>query len=126
MKFKLDSIIIFVKDIDSVKEFYLNNFDFEIIEETPSQWVLFNCGSANLGLHAIPTEYLETGLKDDTELTNTKVVFETKNNINELRAQLVSNQVKMREVESWEGYPFSVCDGEDPEGNIFQIKQRRS
>jgi hypothetical protein len=31
----------------------------------------------------------------------------------------------MQEVTTFDGYDFWLCDGKDPEGNVFQIKQRK-
>jgi len=43
--------------------------------------------------------------------------------IAELRAELVTKGVPMREIKSYPGFPGPLCDGEDPEGNVFQLQQ---
>ena len=43
--------------------------------------------------------------------------------IAELRAELIWKGVPMREVKLYPGFPGPLCDGEDPEGNIFQLQQ---
>ena len=32
----------------------------------------------------------------------------------------------MREIKTFENYDYWLCDGEDLEGNVFQLKQRKS
>jgi hypothetical protein len=55
-----------------------------------------------------------------------KLIFETEENIFELVDQLKNLKVKVDQVRTWDNYDFWVCDGSDPEGNVFQIKQKKS
>ncbi|HLO55184.1 MAG TPA: VOC family protein [Saprospiraceae bacterium] len=125
MTLKLDTIIIFVKDLEYQKDFYVNVLGLEIIEETPSQWLLLGSGGCNLGLHQIGEEYLDEGNEDTTYETNTKIVFEIDGDIHVLRNDLLSKNVTIKEVMTWDNYPYQLCDGEDPEGNIFQLKSKK-
>ena len=45
--------------------------------------------------------------------------------MNSVREYLFDKNVKLNEVKAFENYDFFTCDGEDPEGNIFQLKQRK-
>lgn len=125
MVLKLETIIIFVQNVDKLKKFYVDIFGFEIIEETPSQWLLLKAGNCNIGLHKISQEYLEENQAAFKFDNNTKIVFETEDDIHTLRQELLSKDVKIKEIMTWENYDYWLCDGEDPEGNVFQIKKKK-
>jgi len=59
MKVKVDSIILFVQNIDHLKAFYVTMLGLEIVEENNSSWLLLNAGSCTIGLHKIGAEYIE-------------------------------------------------------------------
>lgn len=125
MKMLLDTIILFVRDVEKLKQFYAGVLNLSVIEEDAQQWVLLNAGNANIGLHKIGEHYLEAvsnGYKFDG---NTKIVFAIEDDIKLVRQQLLNHNVAMQEVKTFEGYDYLVCDGEDPEGNVFQLKQRK-
>ncbi len=125
MVLKLETIIIFVQNVDKLKKFYVDIFGFKIIEETPSQWLLLKAGNCNIGLHKISQEYLEENQAAFKFDNNTKIVFETEDDIHTLRQELLSKDVKIKEIMTWENYDYWLCDGEDPEGNVFQIKKKK-
>jgi len=56
---------------------------------------------------------------------NTKIVFEIEGDIHVFRENLSSKGIKLKEVMSWENYPYWLCDGEDAEGNVFQLKAKK-
>ncbi|PWN63304.1 VOC family protein [Chryseobacterium oncorhynchi] len=124
MNVKLNSIILYVQDIELLKNFYVENFNLKVIEEDHI-WVLMSAGTVNIGLHKIGDEYLEkieTGYQFDN---NTKLVFEIDLNIETARNELLLRNVQMREIKTFENYDFWLCDGIDPEGNVFQLKYRK-
>lgn len=124
MNVKLNSIILYVQDIELLKNFYVENFNLKVIEEDHI-WALMSAGTVNIGLHKIGDEYLEkieTGYQFDN---NTKLVFEIDLNIETARNELLLRNVQMREIKTFENYDFWLCDGIDPEGNVFQLKYRK-
>lgn len=125
MNIQLDSIILYVQNIALLKNFYVDNFNLKVIEED-SIWVLMNAGAANIGLHKIGDQYLEkmeTGYQFDN---NTKLVFEVDTDIESARNELLSKNVEMRAIKTFENYDFWLCDGMDPEGNVFQLKSKNN
>jgi hypothetical protein len=32
----------------------------------------------------------------------------------------------MREIKTFDNYEYWLCDGEDPEGNVFQLKRKKT
>jgi len=47
-------------------------------------------------------------------------------NIISMRTELLIAGVKMKEVKTFEGFHYLYCDGEDIEGNVFQLMQKVS
>ena len=117
--------LIFVQNLDLLKSFYVDILQLEAVEEFKSEWVLLKAGNCCIGLHKIDEQYLKDKKGTDKYETNTKIVFEIEDDITHVREYLVGKNVKLNEVKAFENYDFFTCDGEDPEGNIFQLKQRR-
>ena len=110
MNIKFDSIILYVQNINVLKHFYVESFNLKVLEED-NVWVLMNTGSINIGLHQFDN--------------NTKLVFQIDTDIESARNELLSKNVQMREIKTFEGYDFWLCDGIDPEGNVFQLKCKK-
>ena len=125
MKFKIDTIVIFVQNLGLLKSFYVDIFQLEVVEEFTSEWVLLKTGNCNIGLHMIGEPHLKNKKGTDKFETNTNIVFEIEDDMNSVREYLFDKNVKLNEVKAFENYDFFTCDGEDPEGNIFQLKQRK-
>ncbi|SIS83384.1 hypothetical protein SAMN05421786_102435 [Chryseobacterium ureilyticum] len=124
MNIKFDSIILYVQNINVLKYFYVENFNLKVLEED-NVWILMNTGSINIGLHKIGEQYLEKMAEGHQFDNNTKLVFQIDTDIESARNELLSKNVQMREIKTFEGYDFWLCDGIDPEGNVFQLKCKK-
>ncbi|QIY92318.1 VOC family protein [Chryseobacterium gallinarum] len=124
MNARLATIILFVQDLQLLRNFYVENFNLKIIEEDPV-WILLDAGSAHIGLHKIGDQYIERIEADQTFSNNIKIVFDIDTDIESARNELISKKVEMREIKTFENYPFRLCDGTDPEGNVFQLKSKK-
>lgn len=125
MNAKLDTIILYVKNIQLLKEFYVENFNLKIIEED-DVWVLLSAGNANIGFHKIGQKYLDQININHQFNNNTKIVFEIEEDIEEIRKEFIEKKIPMRELKTFENYNFWLCDGTDPEGNVFQLKKSKN
>lgn len=125
MKVKVDSILLFVQNIDNLKAFYVTLLGLEVVEEIPTTWLLLNAGTCTIGLHKIGAAYRDENQEEFKFDNNTKIVFEVEGDLSAYRENLLSNNIKLGEIMSWDTYPYWVCDGEDPEGNIFQLKAKK-
>jgi hypothetical protein len=56
---------------------------------------------------------------------NTKIVFAIQEDIHQWRELLLANSITMQEVKTFDNYDYLRCDNEDPEGNVFQLQQRK-
>ncbi|PUZ23028.1 hypothetical protein DCC81_21725 [Chitinophaga parva] len=124
MKFNLNTIILFVHDVDKQAAFYIGAFQFEVVEEIKSEWVLLKSGSCKIGLHKIGPSYQRKQTETVQSESNTKIVFEVDEEITKARDWLISKGALMKEPRSFVNDGQLFCDGEDPEGNIFQLMQR--
>ncbi len=123
MKLKFTSLILFVNDVARLHQFYADTLGFEVVE-TSSGWVLLQAGEVTIGLHQIGEAYRHP--KQQAGETNAKMVFETHEDLHQLREQLLAQEVTMAEVKTFPDYPYWVCDGKDPEGNVFQLQQAKA
>jgi catechol-2,3-dioxygenase len=113
-----------VQNVDRLKSFYVDLLNLEIVEESTSEWLLLKAGHCHIGLHKIGEQYSsEEAFKFDN---NTKLVFDVSEDLYAAREPLVQENTHMQEIKTFDGYPFFLCDGEDPEGNVFQLRQRKS
>lgn len=124
MNAQLGTIILYVKNVQLLRNFYVEHFNLKVIEEDPI-WVLLDAGGVHIGLHKIGDQYLENIEAGYLFDNNNKIVFEIDIDIESARNELVSKNIQMREIKTFENYPFWLCDGTDPEGNVFQLKSKK-
>ena len=123
MRTLLYRIILFGCDINGLKKFYVNHFGCSLVEEIEAEWVVLKAGSIELALHKIGKDYRNKTTKSLKFENNIKLVFRIEQDLSEFRQKLLDEGVKMQEVKSFEGFNSLFCDGEDMEGNIFQLEQ---
>lgn len=119
MNLSLNRIILFVQNVEVLKYFYQENFQLEFIEEIREEWVVLKAGGCELALHKAGAGFA----KSAPGTNNTKLVFET-TDLSALRATLVHNHISMKEIKSFPNLSYLFCDGEDTEGNVFQLMQK--
>lgn len=125
MKVNLDTIILYVQNVDRLKSFYMDVFKLEVLETYESTWALLKAGQGKIGLHQIGAQYWDESKGAFKFDNNTKIVFEIDEDIHEMRDQLLAQNVQLREIKTFDNYDYWLCDGEDPEGNVFQLKQKK-
>ena len=126
MKFSLGRIIIFGHFIEKLKFFYVENFGFSVIEEITNQWIVLNAGQMELAIHKIGQGYEPNEGEEFRVESNIKLVFYINDNLENFRQRLIEKGVLIGEIKSFDGINSLFCDGEDPEGNVFQIEQKLS
>jgi len=123
MNISFNRIILFVQNVEQVKNFYQQHFYFEVSEETKDQWVVLKAGNGEIAFHKAGISFKENDLISVGSNNNVKLVFETDSDLHQLREALIQNNVAMKEVISFGNSPRLFCDGSDIEGNVFQIVQ---
>lgn len=125
MSLHLNSIILFACDVERLKNFYTDNFGFEVKEETGSEWALLKAGECELGLHKIGPAFFKTVGSSPGAGNNVKMIFETTDDIYSLHRKLLEKGVSLQEIKTWDNFPYLLFDGKDPEGNVFQVRMRK-
>ncbi|MGG9963403.1 VOC family protein [Ferruginibacter sp. SUN106] len=117
----LSRIILFASDVEQLKLFYQQHFAFTIVEEIPNEWVVLNAGQIEIAFHRIGEAYRNNSDQAFKIESNTKLVFKIVDDIEQLRSALIESGVPMTTIKSYPGFDHLLCDGEDPEGNVFQL-----
>jgi predicted enzyme related to lactoylglutathione lyase len=122
MTARMSRLILYVRDVTLLKTFYQTHFGLPVIEEIPGEWAVLDAGGVELALHRVGAAYRSAG--PGGSQSNAKLVFSIDSGLDALSQSLALSGVKMRGPKRFEGFPYLLCDGEDPEGNVFQLSQR--
>ncbi|MDO3644994.1 VOC family protein [Mucilaginibacter sp. L3T2-6] len=122
----LTSVILFVRDVEGLKDFYTRLFQFEPLEYQPDMWALLKAGDFTIGLHRMGDEYLAATTNSPKTNNNVKLVFDISENIHQLRSYLLDQRVAIGDIKTFDDYNYWLCDGQDPEGNVFQLRQSKT
>ena len=118
---RLSQVIVFAKDMSKMRAFYRDVLGLQPTDEAkPDEWLRFDAGGAALALHAIPPHIDVAVGKPRTE-TAIKFTFHA-GDVTAERERLVARGARMGEVRQFGA--LALCDGTDPEGNVFQISNR--
>jgi predicted enzyme related to lactoylglutathione lyase len=119
----LDRIILYVQDVGRLTKFYKQVFELPVIEEIKEEWVVFRAGACELALHRVGKPYAAADASSWKVETNAKLVLSVTRDLNEMRAELIRRGVPMGDIKAYPGLTGPLCDGTDPEENIFQLAQ---
>ncbi|HGO6121793.1 TPA: VOC family protein [Burkholderia cepacia] len=125
MPLPMTRIILYVQDVTLLKAFYQRHFDLPVIEEIDGEWAVLDAGAIELALHlAGPAFRHEAAPSNANPATNNvKLVFRIDADIDAHRDRLARDGVTVRDVKRFDGFPYRLLDGIDPEGNVFQVMQ---
>jgi predicted enzyme related to lactoylglutathione lyase len=122
MKAEVSRIILFVDDIDAMSAFYGGVLGLDKLPGGDAGFVCFAGGGCEICLHSLPQQYRSDGsVYPKREDTYVKFVFRS-DDVERDRKYLVENGLRMSEIVRYG--EIDLCDGADPEGNIFQISSR--
>jgi predicted enzyme related to lactoylglutathione lyase len=123
MNITFTKIILFGEDVNKLKKFYIEHFNCTLVEEINNEWVVLATGQIEIAFHKIGGHKQNSDKPFKVE-SNIKLVFEVKGDLAVFRTKLLEKGVLLKEITSFAGVEGLFCDGEDPEGNIFQLTQR--
>lgn len=124
MKTKFIRAIIFCNDVLALSAFYRDNFGMKLKGKADKSWTVLKAGAVEIAFHQSGSQYL----KDDAKKfkganSNIKLVLQIEDDLEDVRKHLLAKKVKLKKIVRFEGWPYSWCDGIDPEGNVFQLVQ---
>jgi predicted enzyme related to lactoylglutathione lyase len=121
MRARLNRIILYVQDVERLAAFYRDMFGLRVTEAIEGEWAVLDAGPCQIALHRVGKAWRVDDPASWKVETNAKLVFEVDRPLAELRAELIAKGVSMREIKSYPPLTGLLCDGEDPEGNAFQL-----
>lgn len=119
-------VVLFVNDVLRVSVFYRDLIQMNVTTEAPTHTELTLPGF-DLVIHKIPidlpVEYDASGRAITREDSYTKICLPVVNIATaRIVAQSLGGYIKGPEFE-WLHRGYRVCDGQDPEGNVFQARE---
>lgn len=123
MNVSLDRIILYVQDVERLRDFYQTLLGLTVVEAIESEWAVFRVGVCELALHRVGRAYRVADPADWQVESNAKLVFTVERELRVLRTELIERGIPMGEVKSYPGLTGLLCDGRDPEGNVFQLAE---
>jgi len=124
MNISLNRIILFGNDVEALKDFYMQHFNFMLLEEINGEWVVLNAGQTEIAFHKIGSDFINESDEPFRVDSNTKLVFNIDSDLSAFRENLLHQGVALQDIKSFPGFNYLLCDGEDPEGNVFQLSQK--
>ncbi|WP_353254811.1 VOC family protein [Burkholderia anthina] len=107
-----------------LKAFYRQYFDLPVVEEIDDEWAVLDAGAIELALHLAGPAFRHAATAPArTDSNNVKLVFSIDKDIDAHRARFVRDRVTVRALKRYDGFPYRMYDGVDPEGNVFQVMQ---
>ncbi|CAN0645284.1 VOC family protein [Burkholderia sp. Bmkn7] len=125
MPLPMTRIILYVQDVTLLKAFYQRHFDLPVIEEIDGEWAMLDAGAIELALHLAGPAFRHAAAPSNGNpaTNNVKLVFRIDADIDAHRDRLARDGVTVRDVKRFDGFPYRLLDGIDPEGNVFQVMQ---
>src|SRR6266566_3119205 len=121
MQISMTRVLLYVRDVGRLKSFYQTLFGFRVIEEIGDEWAVLLAGPVELAFHRVGKSFRSAPLASVP--SNAKLVFTVDAGLTELRTKREKADVPMGEIKRYQGFAYSLCDGRDPEGNVFQLSE---
>lgn len=122
MRVALNRVVLYVQDVDRLAAFYQEAFGLPVVEEIKGEWAVLAAGPCQLALHRVGKPY-RTADPDWQAESNAKLVMTVDRPIAEMRAALAAKGARMGNIKSYPPLTGLLCDGKDPEGNVFQLAE---
>ena len=123
MNLSLTRIVLYVQDVQRLTEFYRDVLGLRVVEELKDEWTVLQAGHCQLGLHRVGKAFRVADASSWRVNSNAKLVMTVHEDLETLRGELIAKGVPMRAIKSYPGFTGLLCDGTDPEGNVFQLAQ---
>ena len=124
---ELARVILFVKDMDRLVAFYRDVLELEPVSraEDDENFVSLSAGGCQVSLHRIPSAIAESIVISDPPVRRASTPFKLSfyaTDVEAARASLIERGALMGEMVRFG--ELVLCDGLDPEGNVFQLTNR--
>ncbi len=126
MRVVLNRVILYVQDVERLTAFYRDAFGLRAVEEIKGEWTVLDAGPCQIALHRVGAAYRTADPGSRQAQSNAKLVMTVDRPLAQLRAELAAKGIPMGEIKSYPGLTGLLCDGKDPEGNVFQLTETLS
>ena len=123
MQVALNRVILYVQDVDRLTAFYQQAFGLAEAEAIKGEWAVLDAGPCQLALHRVGKAYRVADPALWEVDSNAKLVMTVDRPIAEVRAELIAKGARMGNIKSYPPLTGLLCDGKDPEGNVFQLAE---
>lgn len=123
MRVTLNRVILYVQDVERLATFYQQMLGLPVVEEIKGEWAVLAAGPCQLALHRVGKAYRVADPASWQVETNAKLVMTVDRPLAELRAELEAKGISMGKIKSYPPLTGLLCDGTDPEGNVFQLAE---
>ena len=123
MPVALNRVILYVQNVDRLATFYQQVFGFPLVEEIKGEWAVLDAGPCQLALHRVGHAYRVADADSWQVESNAKLVMTVDRPLADLHAELIAKGVPMGKIKSYPPLTGRLCDGKDPEGNVFQLAE---
>jgi catechol-2,3-dioxygenase len=123
MRVVLNRVILYVQDVDRLATFYQQVLGLPVVEEIKGEWSVLDAGPCQLALHRVGRAYRVADPSSWQVESNAKLVMKVDRPLAEVRAELTAKGVPMGKIKSYPPLTGPLCDGRDPEGNVFQLAE---
>lgn len=110
----LTRIVLYVKNVERLAEFYQRVFGLERVGEPEKGWIELNAGACTIALH-------QAAKTADHRRAAAKIVFGV-SDVKKAKATLERRGLKLGPIHVTSHSSF--CNGKDPEGNLLSIGDR--
>jgi hypothetical protein len=119
----LDRVILYVQDVERLRAFYQAMLGCAVTEAIEHEWAVLRLGACELALHRVGKPWRVADPSGRQVESNAKLVFTVDRPLSALRDELIAQGVALGAIKSYPGFTGLLCDGRDPEGNVFQLAE---
>jgi predicted enzyme related to lactoylglutathione lyase len=117
----LHRVIIFVDDVEKCARFYCDVFGFTTLPGNTPDWIELDTGGCRLAFHQARGSNGPIDTPTGGAANPHKIVFFAED-VEGASAAVVARGAKMGKIHRFDNFVF--CDGQDPEGHVFQLSNR--
>jgi predicted enzyme related to lactoylglutathione lyase len=116
----LNRVIIFVGDVQKCAHFFTDVFGFKRLpsDHPSTEWIELDTGGCRLAFHKAHGPDGPIDSPTGSPMNPHKIVFHAED-VEAVRATAVARGAAMGDIRKFGSVVF--CDGQDPEGHVFQI-----
>jgi predicted enzyme related to lactoylglutathione lyase len=114
MKLELSRVILFTRDVAALGAFYEQVLGLALVPGADDQWREYAAGGCRIALHKGKSPSGDRGVK---------LVFGVAD-VAAARQHLIARGAKLGPIKAFG--KLQLCDGKDPDGNVYQLSNRSS